>query len=235
MAGVVSSRDPLRGNVKSVFWRYAIPEVIGLLAIWSAGLVDSIFLGHFVGPQALATVNLAIPAVNMFFSLALLIGVGGGGLLYVVNSEAKRQIAEADVQRQHAADMQQLAEQRDEQRKVAEQAEQTALAAKADVDSALSVAEQDREAAVAAQKVAEAAKERGRRLQYATDMQLVPLLWRDRGASIAQLKSRLDAHNPELNPELQTEDDLRGFEWYYLSEPRQQQRCGLFRPRRGSG
>lgn len=73
----MSSRDPLRGNVKSVFWRYSIPEVIGLLAIWSAGLVDSIFLGHFVGPQALATVNLAIPAVNMFFSLALLIGVGG--------------------------------------------------------------------------------------------------------------------------------------------------------------
>lgn len=77
MEKIGNSRDPLKGNVRSVFWRYAIPEVIGLLAIWSAGLVDAIFLGQFVGPEALATVNLAIPAVNMFFSLALLIGVGG--------------------------------------------------------------------------------------------------------------------------------------------------------------
>lgn len=77
MDKVNNSRDPLEGNVRSVFWRYAIPEVIGLLAIWSAGFVDGYFLGNYVGEQALATVNLAIPAVNSIFSLGLLIGVGG--------------------------------------------------------------------------------------------------------------------------------------------------------------
>jgi putative MATE family efflux protein len=69
--------NPITGNVRSVFWHYSIPEIIGLLAMSSAGLVDSIFLGNYVGAEALATVNLSIPALTLFFALAMLIAVGG--------------------------------------------------------------------------------------------------------------------------------------------------------------
>jgi putative MATE family efflux protein len=69
--------DPLIGSVPVVFFRYAIPEIVGMLAISSAGLVDAIFLGQYEGAEALAAVNLAVPVWSLIFGLALMIAVGG--------------------------------------------------------------------------------------------------------------------------------------------------------------
>jgi putative MATE family efflux protein len=69
--------DPLTGNVTSVFLRYAIPEIGAMLALSSAGLIDAIFLGNFVGVEALAAVNLSIPVWSLIFGLGLMISVGG--------------------------------------------------------------------------------------------------------------------------------------------------------------
>ncbi|MDG1438421.1 MAG: MATE family efflux transporter, partial [Emcibacteraceae bacterium] len=77
MTQAIHKYDPIEGTVSPVFWHYAIPEIFGLLAMSSASLVDSIFLGNYVGPKALATVNLSIPAMTLFFALAMLISVGG--------------------------------------------------------------------------------------------------------------------------------------------------------------
>ena len=46
-------------------------------------------------------------------------------------------------------------------------------------------------------------------------MQLTPLLWEDPDVSLKHLRRRLDAHNPDTNPDLAGKADLRGFEWYY--------------------
>ncbi len=48
-----------------------------MLALSSAGLIDAIFLGNFVGVEALAAVNLSIPVWSLIFGLGLLISVGG--------------------------------------------------------------------------------------------------------------------------------------------------------------
>ncbi|MBT6328819.1 MAG: MATE family efflux transporter, partial [Kordiimonadaceae bacterium] len=69
--------DPVKGKVSAVFWHYSIPEIAGLLAMSSASLVDSVFLGNYVGAEALATVNLSVPALTLFWGLAMLIAVGG--------------------------------------------------------------------------------------------------------------------------------------------------------------
>ncbi len=66
-----------------------------------------------------------------------------------------------------------------------------------------------------AERVARAAEESGRKLLYATDMQLVPFAWKDPQATVAQIRSRLNAHDPRQNPNLAGKDDLRGFEWRY--------------------
>lgn len=60
----------------------------------------------------------------------LLAGLGGGGWLYIERQESNRQTAEADTQRNHAAEMRALAEQREEQRKAAEMAHGKAEAEK---------------------------------------------------------------------------------------------------------
>ena len=69
--------DPIRGDVIPVFLHYAIPSVIGMLAATSAGLIDGIFIGNFVGAAALAAVNIAMPALYLFAAMVFMLAVGG--------------------------------------------------------------------------------------------------------------------------------------------------------------
>jgi WD40 repeat protein/tetratricopeptide (TPR) repeat protein len=63
--------------------------------------------------------------------------------------------------------------------------------------------------------VVESQEKAGRWLLYATDMQLVPFIWKNPQATAAQLRSRLFAHDPVHNESLAGKEDMRGFEWYY--------------------
>lgn len=69
--------DPITGNVISVFFHYAIPSVIGMLAVTSAGVIDGIFIGNFVGATALAAVNISMPVFALFAGVVYMLAVGG--------------------------------------------------------------------------------------------------------------------------------------------------------------
>jgi len=69
--------DPLTGKPLTVFIRYAVPSLLGMLALSSASIVNAMFLGNFVGPAALAAVNLTMPATALLYALAFMMAVGG--------------------------------------------------------------------------------------------------------------------------------------------------------------
>jgi putative MATE family efflux protein len=69
--------DPITGDVIPVFFHYAIPSVIGMLAATSAGVIDGIFIGNFVGAPALAAVNISMPAFYLFAAVVFMLAVGG--------------------------------------------------------------------------------------------------------------------------------------------------------------
>jgi len=69
--------DPVTGEVVPVFFHYAIPSVVGMLAIMSAGVIDGIFIGNFVGANALAAVNISLPALYVFIAVVFMLAVGG--------------------------------------------------------------------------------------------------------------------------------------------------------------
>lgn len=69
--------DPVTGSVVATFVRYAIPSVLGMLAVTSAGMIDGIFIGNFVGADALAAVNLAQPVWAAFAAIVFMLAVGG--------------------------------------------------------------------------------------------------------------------------------------------------------------
>ena len=85
-----------------------------------------------------------------------------------------------------------------------------------------------RQQAEVAKKTAEAAEEKGRKLLYTTDMQLVPFLWRDDRTTAEQLRVLLAKHIPEERTNERT--DLRGFEWYYYQHLVEQSRRGFLGP-----
>jgi len=69
--------DPLQGDVVPVFFHYAVPSVVGILAATSAGIIDGFFIGNFVGASALAAVNIAMPAFYLFAAIVFMLAVGG--------------------------------------------------------------------------------------------------------------------------------------------------------------
>jgi Na+-driven multidrug efflux pump len=69
--------DPVKGNIVTVFFHYAVPSVIGMLAVTSAGVIDGMFIGNYVGATALAAVNISLPAFYLFVGVALMLAVGG--------------------------------------------------------------------------------------------------------------------------------------------------------------
>lgn len=88
--------DPITGKVIPVFFHYAVPSVIGMLAVTSAGIIDGVFIGNFVGSTALAAVNIAQPAWAVFAAIVFMLAVGGsvmcGKFLGERNAEAASDI-----------------------------------------------------------------------------------------------------------------------------------------------
>lgn len=69
--------NPIKSPLLPTFFYYAIPSMLGLIAISSASIVDGVFIGNWVGPEALAAVNLTIPYQAFVFSFLLMFSIGG--------------------------------------------------------------------------------------------------------------------------------------------------------------
>ncbi|KXX69776.1 MATE family efflux transporter [Flammeovirga sp. SJP92] len=67
----------LEGSVLNVFLSFSIPTIMGMLAVTSAGIVDGIFVGNYVGAEALASISLCAPIFSLLFGLPILFSVGG--------------------------------------------------------------------------------------------------------------------------------------------------------------
>ncbi len=69
--------NPLKGHPLRVFLGYALPSMVGMLAVSSAIIIDGLFVGNYVGAPALAAVNLSMPVLNLGFGFAFMLGIGG--------------------------------------------------------------------------------------------------------------------------------------------------------------
>lgn len=69
--------DPLSGNVSITFANYTVPSIVGMCAVLSANIVDALFLGNYVGPDALGAVTLSTPIGAIIFGIGFMITAGG--------------------------------------------------------------------------------------------------------------------------------------------------------------
>ncbi|MBP2144236.1 putative MATE family efflux protein [Methanococcus voltae] len=56
--------------------RYSIPAIIGFVINGVYTIIDGIFIGHWVGSEAIASITLSFPIKLMILSFAIMIGVG---------------------------------------------------------------------------------------------------------------------------------------------------------------
>ncbi|PNH83216.1 MATE family efflux transporter [Vibrio diazotrophicus] len=68
-------------SVARVFWRFAIPSILAMLVSGLYQIIDGFFVGHYVGSNGLASINMAIPLLGLIMGFGLLVGMGGGSEL----------------------------------------------------------------------------------------------------------------------------------------------------------
>ncbi len=71
------SNPALEGPVLSTFFYYVLPSMVGLVALTTANLVDGIFVGNYVGAEALAAISLLLPYFSLLIAISLMLAIGG--------------------------------------------------------------------------------------------------------------------------------------------------------------
>ncbi len=60
-----------------LFFKYALPNIFGLLIYSSAGIVDAVFIGMYAGELNLAAVNIANPVFSFVWGISIMVTIGG--------------------------------------------------------------------------------------------------------------------------------------------------------------
>jgi len=77
----VTSKDLGTQPIRKLLIRQAVPASIGILVMSLNILVDTIFVGHWIGSTAIAAINVVLPVSFFIAALGMAIGVGGSSII----------------------------------------------------------------------------------------------------------------------------------------------------------
>ncbi|MCI8303477.1 MAG: MATE family efflux transporter [Lawsonibacter sp.] len=69
------------GKPCALFFRFAVPQMIGLLFNSAYTIVDGVFIGNRLGREAMAAAAVAVPLIEILISVAIAVGAGAGVLI----------------------------------------------------------------------------------------------------------------------------------------------------------
>lgn len=84
-------------NVFKLFSKYFIPTLLGMLSISAVTAIDGIFVGHGVGSDGVAAINICIPVLMLLMGVALMLGAGCSVVASIHLARAKRRVARMNV------------------------------------------------------------------------------------------------------------------------------------------
>ncbi len=70
-----------RDNITPLIFKQSIPASIGMLVMSVYMIVDTIFVGQWVGALAIAAITVVLPITFLISSIGMAIGVGGGSII----------------------------------------------------------------------------------------------------------------------------------------------------------
>ena len=77
----VSSQDLGSQPISKILIKQAVPASIGILVMSLNILVDTIFVGHWIGSTAIAAINVVLPVSFFIAALGMAIGIGGSSII----------------------------------------------------------------------------------------------------------------------------------------------------------
>ena len=77
----VSSQDLGTQSIGKLLIKQAVPASIGILVMSLNILVDTIFVGNWIGSTAIAAINVVLPVSFFIAALGMSIGIGGSSII----------------------------------------------------------------------------------------------------------------------------------------------------------
>jgi len=77
----ISSEDLGSQPIGKILIKQAVPASIGILVMSLNILVDTIFVGHWIGATAIAAINVVLPVSFFIAALGMAIGIGGSSII----------------------------------------------------------------------------------------------------------------------------------------------------------
>ena len=71
-------------SVGKLLWKYSLPAIVGIVVMSLYNVVDRIFIGQGVGPDAIAGLAITFPVMNLTTALGVLIGGGAAARISIV-------------------------------------------------------------------------------------------------------------------------------------------------------
>lgn len=82
-------------DIRKLLMSYAVPAIVAMTAASLYNMMDSIFIGHGVGPLAIAGLAVTFPFINLAAAFGSLVGVGASTLVSVKMGQKDLKSAEA--------------------------------------------------------------------------------------------------------------------------------------------
>ena len=76
-------------NIGRLHWKLAIPAMVGMFVMAMYNLVDTIFVGRFVGTNAIAALTVAFPMQMIVMGFGIMNGIGSSALISISLGEKK--------------------------------------------------------------------------------------------------------------------------------------------------
>ncbi|MDC7126253.1 MAG: MATE family efflux transporter [Spirochaetales bacterium] len=70
----------IKENAPRAILKYAVPSIIAMILTSSITIVDGLFIGNYIGKEAIAAVNLGLPILYLFLAVGIMFGVGGNAI-----------------------------------------------------------------------------------------------------------------------------------------------------------
>lgn len=77
------------GNIYKTFFKFSLPNMVGIMAMSSVALVDAYFVSQYVSPVAFAAVNIIMPLITIVFGIAIMFTIGAAVLVGTYLGENK--------------------------------------------------------------------------------------------------------------------------------------------------
>ena len=85
------------GRVSTLFRRILIPTLMGSLAISAVTAIDGIFIGHGVGADGVAAVNIVVPIYQLMSGIGLMVGAGCSVVSSIHVGQGKQKAARLNI------------------------------------------------------------------------------------------------------------------------------------------